>query len=348
MFKAAGTAVIAVLAAALAAAPASATIETTRSAPALGSAIDASGDITGGTVVSIPPTGTAEPLGISSTPMTKFPRQGTDFAVLTTGSALAAQLPNDSDRTGSDLGGPHVRGDTDVDVSIVRLDVAVPSGDSCLSFDFRFLSEEFPEFVFAGDNDGFVAELDSSNWATANQTINAPNDFAVTSSDRPISVDQLGSSNVAPERATTTTYDAATRLLRASTPVTPGTHQLFLSIFDQGDHQYDSAAFVDNLVVDNRVPCTKGAAPVDDIDPDTKLKRKPPKHSTQRRGKFKFSSTKLDSTYECKVDRKDFKPCESPEKTRRLKRGRHKFRVRAIDPDGNVDPMPAVYKWTVE
>ena len=49
--------------------------------------------------------------------------------------------------------------------------------------------------------------------------------------------------------ATGTTYDGATPLLGASTPITPGTHSLYLSIFDQGDDIYDSAAFLDNLVL---------------------------------------------------------------------------------------------------
>lgn len=38
-----------------------------------------------------------------------------------------------------------------------------------------------------------------------------------------------------------TTYDAATGKLRASTPVKPGYHLLYLSLFDQGDRQWDSA-----------------------------------------------------------------------------------------------------------
>ena len=40
--------------------------------------------------------------------------------------------------------------------------------------------------------------------------------------------------------------------LRASTRITPGIHSLFLSIFDQGDREYDSAVFVDQLTIDHR------------------------------------------------------------------------------------------------
>ena len=55
-----------------------------------------------------------------------------------------------------------------------------------------------------------------------------------------------------------TTHDGATRLLRASTPVSPGRRILYLSIFDQGDRQYDSAVFLDRLTLDNRKPCKSG------------------------------------------------------------------------------------------
>ena len=58
-----------------------------------------------------------------------------------------------------------------------------------------------------------------------------------------------------------TTYDAATRILRASTRVNPGRHILYLSIFDQGDRDYDSAVFLDRLTIDRRSPCKSGAVP---------------------------------------------------------------------------------------
>ncbi len=57
-----------------------------------------------------------------------------------------------------------------------------------------------------------------------------------------------------------TTFDGATRLLRASTPITPGRHRLYLSIFDQGDRIYDSAVFLDNLRANRRTPCRSGLA----------------------------------------------------------------------------------------
>ncbi len=67
--------------------------------------------------------------------------------------------------------------------------------------------------------------------------------------------------------ATGTTYDGGTPLLRARTPVSPGAHSLFLSIFDQGDHILDSAVFLDNLSLSTVPPsiCTPGAQPLGNV-----------------------------------------------------------------------------------
>jgi hypothetical protein len=48
----------------------------------------------------------------------------------------------------------------------------------------------------------------------------------------------------------------------------------------------------------------------------------------------------------CKLDRKPFRRCGSPFK-RKVKPGKHSFKLEAIDAAGNVDPTPASYKWKV-
>jgi DNA-binding beta-propeller fold protein YncE len=84
----------------------------------------------------------------------------------------------------------------------------------------------------------------------------------------------------------------------------------------------------------------------DTTPPDTKITKKPKRETTKRKAKFKFKATEPESTFECKLDRKPFKPCDSPYK-KRVKRKRHRFKVRAIDSAGNVDPTPAKRKWKV-
>jgi hypothetical protein len=68
--------------------------------------------------------------------------------------------------------------------------------------------------------------------------------------------------------------------------------------------------------------------------------------TSKRTAKFAFTSSEPGSTFQCKVDRKPWKPCTSPYKVK-VKPGKHEFQVRAIDAAGNLDPTPALWKWTV-
>lgn len=85
----------------------------------------------------------------------------------------------------------------------------------------------------------------------------------------------------------------------------------------------------------------------DKTPPDTKILKGPPKKTHKRTAKFKFTSTEAGSSFQCKLDKKPFKPCVSPKKYKQLKPGKHVFKVRAIDKAGNVDPTPAKRKFTV-
>jgi len=215
--------------------------------------------VTGAAFTTIPPHGT--PHGIGNSPLAGFPLSGGTFAILTTGNAAFADEPNTASNTSASDGGASVRGDTDHDASILRIDFAVPDDANCLSISFRFLSEEFPEFVASPFNDAFIAELDTSTWTTSGTAISAPDNFAFDPAHNVISVNAVGPTNMTQANAAGTTYDGATPLLSASTPVTPGPHSLFLSIFDQGDDIFDSAVFLDNLVISTTPPegCLRGA-----------------------------------------------------------------------------------------
>lgn len=86
---------------------------------------------------------------------------------------------------------------------------------------------------------------------------------------------------------------------------------------------------------------------VESDPPQTRITKAPRKRIGSRRAKFRFRSTEPGSTFECRIDRKRFKPCESPKKLRRVKPKRHRFQVRAIDAVGNVDPTAAKKRWRV-
>lgn len=205
----------------------------------------------------IPPGG--RPAALSTTRLASFPRKGKSFPIFSTGDARDAARKNKEDDLSRGNGGPFVRGTRDA--LIFRVDMRVPSGVNCLSFSFRFLTEEFPEYVGSDFNDAFIAEVGDSTWnATSNEdpTIIAPRNFALDPNQHLISVNAAGDASVDSTSAKGTTYDGATGVLRASAPIEPGRRTLYLSIFDQGDRQYDSSVFVDNLRFSNTDGCVAG------------------------------------------------------------------------------------------
>ena len=92
---------------------------------------------------------------------------------------------------------------------------------------------------------------------------------------------------------------------------------------------------------------TEASKQGDRTAPETTITKGAPKKTKKHTVKFKFKSSEPGSSFECKLDKKKFKPCKSPKKLKRLKKGKHKFKVRAIDPAGNTDPSPAKDKFKV-
>ncbi len=208
--------------------------------------------------VTVPPGG--QPVAIGTQPLRGFPRRGGSFAILSTGCALFADNPNMSPSLGCRNGGVKTRGARDV--IIWRIRVKVPKGANCLSFRFKFLSDEYPEWVGSIFNDALIAEVGRSpRWnasGTQDPTITAPRNFATTRDGKLVSVNGTGVARVSRAAAKGTTYDAATGKLRASTRVSPGSHLLYISLFDQGDRQYDSAVFIDRLLIRKAANCRSG------------------------------------------------------------------------------------------
>jgi hypothetical protein len=228
--------------------------------------------VTGASFVAIPPNNT--PNGVSNSAIGGFPVDGTSYGILTSGNASGVDQVGTFQSTSN--GGAAVRGDTDRDVSVLKIDLTVPAGANCLSFNFKFMSEEFPNFVGSAFNDAFIAELDTTSWTTNGSTIFAPNNFAFDSSNDVVSINSTGIGGMTPADGAGTAFDgntsgnpgadsagAATKLLSASTQVTGGAHSLYLSLFDQGDQILDSAVFLDNLraltVANPAVDCKAGA-----------------------------------------------------------------------------------------
>jgi Ca2+-binding RTX toxin-like protein len=190
----------------------------------------------------------------ADSPLGGFPRNGATFGLLTTGNPTLADDPNAAGNTGQSNSGTAVRGDTDRDVTVMKIDFNVGATQNCVQFDFKFFSEEFPEFVGSPFNDAFIAEIDVSTWDTVGSEITAPDNIAPDPFGDVVSINASGPTSVSTGAAAGTTYDAATNVLGARSPITPGAHALYLSIFDQGDNIYDSAVFLDNLRLTTEAP----------------------------------------------------------------------------------------------
>jgi hypothetical protein len=94
------------------------------------------------------------------------------------------------------------------------------------------------------------------------------------------------------------------------------------------------------------VPPQPPVPPTGKPAPNGRIGKHPRKRSTKRRATFTFFSSLAGSHFECKLDRRPYRPCYSPFK-RKVKLGRHRFQLRAVSSDGTPDPSPAVYGWRV-
>jgi hypothetical protein len=73
---------------------------------------------------------------------------------------------------------------------------------------------------------------------------------------------------------------------------------------------------------------------------NTIITKAPKRRTTDRTPTFKFRATSNPATFKCKLDKKPFKSCTSPDTLHRLKLGKHTFKVRAKS-GGFTDPTPA-------
>jgi len=248
----------------LAAVPAGATVTATTSGTTLVSAMAAPQQAFPVASLALPPSGT--PAGTSTSVLPPFPYVS-PYAVLSTGDATVSDQPGKP--TSADDGGTPTptggHGDSNYDTTILSLGrVSVPTGMTCLSFNFRFLSADYPSGLTSPYNDAFIAEVapnssGQSQWLAMGTTIQKlDQDFAVTSDGKPITVKSTGVATMSPAEAAGTPYAAATAPLRAQVPVTPtDILALFFSIFDHGNATGDSAVFIDQLGFTNAT-CSEG------------------------------------------------------------------------------------------
>jgi hypothetical protein len=224
-----------------------------------GSALDLAGamgvpqsDIVSASLGSSDPSG----VGISNTPLSHFPTQGQTFAILSSGLAASAGAPNNSGSLSYVLNG--LSNEQGNDLVQLALTLKVPADKNCLSVDFAFYSEEYPEFVGSIYNDAFTIEYGLSQQSIVNSQLIAPWNFAFDTAGNIISINTVAGM----EGNTGTTYDGGSPLLQARHPVQPETTvTLIFSIQDLGDSIYDSAVFLDNFRWLNETGCQAGSQP---------------------------------------------------------------------------------------
>lgn len=191
---------------------------------------------------------------VASDALSFFPTAGNQFVILSSGEASSAYLPNNSPSLTTQLDG--MNNSQGNDLVQLELKLRVPANQNCMSFDFAYYSEEFPEFVGTQYNDTFTAEYSGSNLSIVGNTVTAPLNFAYDAKGQLISVNTVA--GVAAN--TGTTYDGATPMLTARRSVSPGkTITLVFSVQDLGDSAYDSSVFLDNLRWSNESNCTTGS-----------------------------------------------------------------------------------------
>ena len=231
--------------------------------------------VTGADFTAIPPNG--NPAGVANSPFSDFPQAGTSFAILSSGDAVhvdpAATADAGENGSTEPTDGPRAGVN---DLNTLHVNLAVPESANCALVSFRFLTDEEPGAEF---NDGFIAELDTDDWSIVPATgtdpsrIEAPHNFAFDANGDVISVNSPGSASLTPEGATNTGLANGTARLTAATPVTPGAHSLYLSVFDFGDDIVDSAVLLDDLRLENRAAgdCTAGVVPDDTTAPAVRI-----------------------------------------------------------------------------
>lgn len=319
------------------------TITPTSSAPAIAAALDGPPLVTNASFETLPPAGAEDPNATSTTPLGGFPTQGPSYAILTTGAASYADDANAEGNKTYDHEHTGVRG-VGNDVSVIKLDFTPPASASCLSFDVRILTEEFPEFVSGPFSDTFLAEVGVSDWQGEMGELVAPRNFARDPDGGFIDVNTAF--GMAEVLAAGTTYDGSTPTLHVQAPLaTPNPTSVYLSIMDLADGTNDTAAFVDDL--DARTGTCVSKTTI--VHPQTRITQGPSRRTTRRRVTVRFvapgAPQSAEPGFECKLDRKPFRPCRSPYR-KRVKLGRHKFQVRAVV-GGQVDPTPAKLRFRV-
>jgi hypothetical protein len=169
------------------------------------------------------------------------PIEGDSFLLISSGTAQPSSHPEgwlgepaqDVSFFNNNPSGTCPLGGSAFDIATLSLTLRAPEWANSISFNFRFLSEEYPEYVGREYNDFFSCSLDGENivFDTEGKIINVNNNFF--------------DPNITP---TGTCFNGATSLLTTRAEIVGGsTFNLVFTVGDVGDDILDSAVFIDNF-----------------------------------------------------------------------------------------------------
>lgn len=169
------------------------------------------------------------------------------FAAISSGNAENAPLPNNSGSLSTVLSG--LNNNQGNDMVQLTLELEVPSGAEYWAVDWKFFSEEYPEWVGSVFNDAFLIETPSSTFTISGSDIVAPNNVATDPSGELVTVNTVGAVGMSTANSVGTTYDGATEMFTTLAPIPPeaDTVTIVFSVMDLGDSVYDTTVFLDSF-----------------------------------------------------------------------------------------------------
>jgi hypothetical protein len=195
-----------------------------------------------------------------------------------------------------------------------------------------------------GNGHGIGGTLTHSNYTSINElgegtTTLTPPGIGTNQTTDPIFVDLLGGD--LHQAAGSPTINAGDNASIDGTADVDGDARILDTTVDIGADEFVAAPN------DGGGNPTQTLPPADTQAPQTRVKKRPKKRTTSRKAKFKLDVSEPGMTFRCKLDKGKFKACKS-NFTLKVKPGRHKLQIIAVDAVGNADPTPLTIKWTVK
>jgi hypothetical protein len=193
--------------------------------------------------------GDSDPLGVQvfTLNLGEFPVQDSSFAAISSGNAAFATLANTSESLSQELSG--LSNSQGKDLVQFTVTLTVPDGARFWSVDWKFLSEEFAEYVGSPYNDAFFIETPGTDIIIMNDVATSQNNVALDTFGSRVSINTTGAAGMTASNALGTTYDGATGIVTTVAQIPPGAGQITIvfSVTDLGDSIYDTTVFLDNF-----------------------------------------------------------------------------------------------------